>query len=133
MVRKMKPEKKRQIAKADTKVKRKSYKKSVLVNQEKIKNNRHNYSALAGVAVIVLLVVISITMTKASNDIEGKIEEYDKQISIYNQKLEEEKQRGEELKRHAVEITTKQFIIEFAREKLGLVFEDEIIFRPDEE
>ena len=45
---------------------------------------------------------------------------------------DEQKQRKEDLQTRSIYITTKQFVEEFAREKLGLVFEDEIIFRPED-
>ena len=41
-------------------------------------------------------------------------------------------ERKEELQTRSIYVTTKQFIEEFAREKLGLVYEDELIFRAND-
>lgn len=100
-----------------------------------IQNRRiaHNYTWLAGLAVIVLMVVICFAVNSASGRLEDKNAAYDKQIEALNEQLAEQKQRREELDTRSIYVTTKQFIEEFAREKLGLVYEDELIFRPQDE
>lgn len=92
----------------------------------------HNYTWLAGLAVIVLMGVICSVVNKASDKLEDKNEAYEQQIEALDNQIAEQKQRREDLQTRSIYITTKQFIEEFAREKLGLVFEDEIIFRPED-
>ena len=48
------------------------------------------------------------------------------------QQIDEQNKRKEELQTRSIYVTTKQFIEEFAREKLGLVYEDELIFRAND-
>ena len=43
--------------------------------------------------------------------------------------IQEEQERTEELREYSKYIKTKKYIEEVAREKLGLIYEDEIIFR----
>jgi cell division protein DivIC len=57
---------------------------------------------------------------------------YDEQIALLENQLDEQAQRRDELQTRSIYVTTKQFIEEFAREKLGLVYEDELIFRPQD-
>ncbi len=119
------------------------------VRRKKVKNSRNNrkYPAhkyvtykvnsvgakLVTVFVVIILVaVICGAVGTATKAIKKKNAEYDEQIAILTQQLEDEAERRVELEYHSVYITTKQFIEEFAREKLGLVFEDELIFRPED-
>ena len=45
--------------------------------------------------------------------------------------LKEEKNRAEELEHLKLEIKTKKFIEDTAREKFGLTYENEIVFEPE--
>ena len=85
----------------------------------------HNYTWLAGLAGIALMLVICFVVGRSSGKLEDKNNLYDKQIADQNQ-------RRDELNTRSVYVTTKQFIEEFAREKLGLVYEDELIFRAND-
>lgn len=115
---------------AEKKVKRNSKKHVVVIQNKRIE---HNYTWLAGVFVIVLMVVICIGVDKASDNLKEKNASYDEQIVTLNSQIEDQKARREALELRSVYITTKQFVEEFAREKLGLVYEDELIFRPKQE
>ena len=53
-------------------------------------------------------------------------------IPLLENQHDEQAQRRDELQTRSIYVTTKQFIEEFAREKLGLVYEDELIFRPQD-
>ena len=57
---------------------------------------------------------------------------FDEQIALIENKLVERAQRRDELQTRSIYVTPKQFIEEIAREKLGLVYEDELIFRPQD-
>lgn len=49
-----------------------------------------------------------------------------------DEKIEDEKQRTQEIEEYDKYTQSKMYIIEIAQRVLGLVFEDEIIFREDE-
>ena len=53
-----------------------------------------------------------------------------KNESIRN-RLEDEKNRAEELENLKLEIKTRKFIEETAREKFGLTYDNEIVFEPE--
>lgn len=105
-------------------------KKVVVVKHRRISRN---LSWLAGVAAVILMAIIFLFVRKGAERLEEKNKNLDKQIATLESQLSEQETRREELEKKSIYITTKQFIEEFAREKLGLVFEDEIIFRPKEE
>lgn len=92
----------------------------------------HNYTWLAGFAVIILMVIICFAVNKSAARLEDKNTVYDEQIALLENQLDEQAQRRDELQTRSIYVTTKQFIEEFAREKLGLVYEDELIFRPQD-
>ena len=92
----------------------------------------HNYTWLAGLAVIALMLVICFVVGRSSGKLEDKNNLYDKQIAELDVQIADQNQRRDELNTRSVYVTTKQFIEEFAREKLGLVYEDELIFRAND-
>lgn len=107
------------------------YGKHVVVMQNR--RISHNYTWLAGVAAILLVAVICLVVARSSSRLEDKNAAYDKQIAALTQQIDEQSKRKEELQTRSIYVTTKQFIEEFAREKLGLVYEDELIFRANDD
>lgn len=99
-----------------------------------VRNRRiaHNYTWLAGFAVIILMVIICFAVNRAAGRLEDKNAVYDAQIAQLENQISEQEQRTDELQTRSIYVTTKQFIEEFAREKLGLVYKDELIFRPQD-
>lgn len=91
-----------------------------------------NYTWLAGVVVIALMLVICLVVSRSSAKLEDKNVMYDKQIAELNLQIDDQNKRKDELQTRSIYVTTKQFIEEFAREKLGLVYKDELIFRAND-
>ncbi len=87
-----------------------------------------------GIGIIAFVVLIlfgivafrKIDLEKQSVQAKQKIEELDAQIA-------EEKERTEEIKNLEAYVHTKRYIEDVAREKLGLVYKDEIILKQEEE
>lgn len=77
------------------------------------------------------MVIICVAMGSASKRVKERNAAYDKQIEVLSNKIEDQEERRTQLDYRSVFITTKQFVEEFAREKLGLIFDDELIFRPE--
>jgi cell division protein FtsB len=50
---------------------------------------------------------------------------------LLDDQIEDEKARAESIEEFSKEVQTKGYIEEVAREKLGLVYEDEIMFKED--
>ena len=92
----------------------------------------HNYTWLAGLAVVALMLVICFVVGRSSGKLEDKNNLYDKQIAELDVQIADQNESRDELNTRSVYVTTKQFIEEFAREKLGLVYEDELIFRAND-
>ena len=81
-------------------------------------------------AVMVLSICAIVTYKQQSLDLaEAKADE---KIEQLNKQIEDEQQRAEDIEEKKAYVKTKKFIDEMAREKFGLVYKDEIIFKSEE-
>lgn len=83
--------------------------------------------AIAGVVVLMLIfvTVASLSLRVQNSNKQERIEELQAQIA-------EEKQKSEEIEEYSKYVQTKKYAEEVAKEKLGLVYEDEIIFKAED-
>ena len=98
--------------------------------QKKIKTIKRRIE-FAAITIIVLLLAIVVGVAgyrkKQKNDIYlEKIVELEKQI-------EKEEQRKEDLVEYGKYVQTDRYIEEIARERLGLIMPDEIVFKPQKD
>lgn len=68
-----------------------------------------------------------------SRDLAGELAEYKKQERSLTKKVEEEKARTKEIDERKEYMQTDAYVEEAARDRLGLVKDNEIIFREEEE
>ena len=80
---------------------------------------------LAAVAVMLLLVVVSVK----SVGLMQKQKSYDERIATLQAQIESEEQRTTDIEEFETYTTTRKYIEEVAKEKLGLVYPGEIIFK----
>lgn len=76
-----------------------------------------------------MLVVVAIN----NYNLKKKLARYKEKEQILTEQLEEERKRTEEIQEFQKYTKTKKYIEEVAREKLGLVYEDEIIIQTEED
>lgn len=83
---------------------------------------------------LVTLVVVMVMMVVAVRSVElkQKIEMKQQELALLEAQIEEEKLRTLEIEEFAKEVQTKGYIENLAREKLGLVYEGEILFKQDD-
>ena len=79
--------------------------------------------------VIVMLVVVAVN----NHNLKKKLAGYREREQILTEQLEAEKKRTEEIEEFQKYTKTKKYIEEVAREKLGLVYEDEIIIQTEDD
>lgn len=84
--------------------------------------------ALVTVVVVILLVVVGVR----SYGLTQKREELQKQMEEVLELQEKEKQKAAEIEEYAKYTKTLKFYEEYAKKKLRLVYEDEIIFIREE-
>lgn len=81
--------------------------------------------------IVVLSLVLCVTLSYKRSKLITQEKEYSRQISELKKEKKEATKRAEELKEYKKYVKTDEYIEEVAREKLGLVYKDEIIFEPD--
>lgn len=83
---------------------------------------------LIGCVVVLLCGIFTINTIK----LEGKRKEYSRKIEEYKKDIEQLESDAEEIEELKSYVQTQSYIEQMAREKLGLVYKDEIIFKANE-
>lgn len=83
---------------------------------------------LTGVVVLMLVVVVAVR----SSDLKQKQAVYAEREAALEKQIEEEKARTEEIEEYRKYTQTKKYVEEVAKDKLGLVYEGEIIFKEED-
>ena len=101
--------------------------KRKIVFRRKKKENRLSM-LMVTMAVLMLLIVISF------KSVELKREQavYDEKIGVLNSQIEEEQLRAAEIEEYGKYTQTMKYVEEVAKDKLGLVYEGEIIFKSED-
>ena len=87
---------------------------------------RHKRSIL-GISAVILLLVSVLSVNGIS--LRAKDKEYQAQEAELKTRLQEEKDRTEEIDNLESYVSTNEYIEQVAKEKLGLVYSNEIIFK----
>ena len=92
------------------------------------KRNQNRFSmVLVGIVVTLITVVVALQ----SVELKKRIEDLDQNIVELEQQKEAEQKRAEEIEEFRKYTQTKRYKEEVAKEKLGLVYEGEIIFQEE--
>lgn len=83
---------------------------------------------LVMLVVLMLLVVVSIN----SIGLRKKRESYRERENALQEQIDAEEERSEQIEEYRKYTQTKKYVEEVAKEKLGLVNEGEIIYKPEE-
>ena len=97
-------------------------------NKRRSRNSLGNRMALIGITVVVGSLAVVVHIGGASlreRDLEAREQALEKTLA-------KEEARAAELEEYRVYVQTKQYIEKVAKEKLGLVNKDEILFKADE-
>jgi len=83
---------------------------------------------LTGIVVLMLVVVVAVR----SSELKQKQAVYAEREAALEKQIEEEKARTEEIEEYRKYTQTKKYVEEVAKDKLGLVYEGEIIFKEED-
>ncbi len=92
-------------------------------------NKPRNLLSIAIVSVIVVMLVIVLRV--GSDRLSDKKAAYDKKEAYLIEQIEKEHKRADEIEEYRKYTRTKQYIEDLAKERLGLVYKDEIIFEAE--
>ena len=82
---------------------------------------------LVGIALLMLLIAVGVKRI----ELERKQEAYLQEEAELQRKIDQEKARSEELEEYEKYTQTQKYVEDVAKEKLGLVYEDEIVFKEE--
>ena len=92
------------------------------------KRHQNRFSMfLVSLVVLMIMVVVAVR----SVELQQKIEGYDTQIASLTTQIEAENTMAEEIEEYRKYTQTKAYVEEVAKDKLGLVYEGEILFKED--
>lgn len=80
---------------------------------------------------MVVLMLMTVIVVK-SNQLKDKMAEYDAKEAQLTEQIENEEKRTQELIEYEKYTKTAKYVEEVAKDKLGLVYEDEIIFESED-
>jgi cell division protein DivIC len=95
--------------------------------KKSVRKNRKNLLLVGGVVLI-----LCFAMSYKQVQLESKKTAYEKELETLNKQLLTEEERAEQIEDYQAYVETKKYIEEEAREKLGLVYPDEIIFEAEQ-
>lgn len=95
-------------------------------SQRKKGNNRREMACIS-----VVLVVLMAFMLVVSNRLREKNENYEATVALLNQQIEAESERAQEIEELREYVQTPEYAGQAARERLGMVGENEILFRAE--
>ena len=83
-----------------------------------------------GLIIFVVLILMAVILFK-SHELKQKQADYQQKEAILQAQIEEEHERTQKLTDYEKYTKTDKFVEEIAKEKLGLLYENEILFRSD--
>lgn len=90
-------------------------------------------SILGAVITFALVLVIGVALLVGKSSIDAKNKEYESQIAKLENQLKEQEERKQDLEEYRKYIQTKKFVEEVAKDKFGLLYPNEIMFKPKED
>ena len=102
-----------------------------MTSSGKRKLSVENKVGMLTIAIVVVVLIVALLIQ--SNTLKKKIVSYTASNEELEYQIQAEKDRAKELELLPDYITSDEFVEKTAREKFGLVYEDEIIFKPSEE
>ena len=89
-------------------------------------------STIAGMTLAVLVIfVLAFVLWRSKADLAKKNAVYEAQIAELQTQIKQEEKRGEELSDYQKYVQTKKYMEEIAKNKFGLIYPDEIVFKPN--
>ena len=91
------------------------------------RKRRQNRFSMFLVTMVVVMIIVVVSIS--SINLKAKYEEQQKTIEQLDEQIAEEEKRSEEIEEYRKYTQTKKYAEDVAKEKLGLVYEGEILFK----
>ena len=94
------------------------------------RKRRQNRFSMFLVSIVVVMILVAVWVR--SMELQRKLDTYTVKQEQLEEKISDEEQRQQEIQEFRKYTQTKKYAEEVAKEKLGLVYEDEILFKQEE-
>lgn len=94
------------------------------------RKRRQNRFSMFLVTLVVLMILVVVSVK--SSDLKKQQEVYITKEEDLNKRIEAEEHRTKDIEDYRKYTQTKKYVEEVAKDKLGLVYEDEILFKEEE-
>ena len=98
--------------------------------REVLRKKRQNRLGMFLVLMVVLMLLVVVSVK--SVELRQKLEAYQAEEKALQEQIDAENARTQEIEEYRKYTQTKKYVEEVAKEKLGLVNEGEIIYKPEE-
>ena len=98
----------------------------------KKRKKRNSQNKIAMLSITFVVAVLFIAMMTKSLKLQQQISDCRTEIKAVESQMEEEKERTKEIDEIKERMDTDEYVAEVAREKLGLVKDNEIVFKEEE-
>lgn len=98
-------------------------------SKKRKKKKKVGYNSLGMIAIALVVLVLLGGLMLKSNDLKERLTGYDAKAATLQQQIEDEQTRTEEIDKLKKYMETDEYAEEVAREKLGLVKDNEIVFK----
>lgn len=103
-----------------------------MVRNLKRKRSTRRQSRIASLMIIAAVIMVCIVSTVVVSDLQNKSRQLAAEEQVLQQKIDQARQKSENLVALQQNMQTNQYIEDVAKEKLGMVYPDEIVIRPAE-
>lgn len=110
---------------------KKSVRKGAAVAKRKVAYRKRSQNKFSMFLVTVVVLMVLIVVTVRNSQIREKVDSYNVRLEQLNTQIEKEQARTQEIEEYGKYTQTKKFVEEVAKEKLGLVYENEIIYKQE--
>lgn len=102
-----------------------------MARRRRVAYRRRQQNRFSMFLVTLVVVMILVLVWVRSVELHSKIDAKAAEVTQLEEQIEAERQRAIEIEALGKEVQTKGYIEDIAREKLGLVYEDEILFKQE--
>ncbi len=99
--------------------------------KRKVTYRKRSQNRLSMFLVSLVVILITIVVAVKSVDLKQKLSTYEAKEQQLNAQLDAENERAEEIEEFSTYTQTKRYAEEVAKDKLGLVYEGEILFQEE--
>jgi len=102
------------------------------MSRRRIAYRKRNQNKLSMFLVTIVVLMIMVVVAVRSVEINRKLDETAVEIENLNAQIAVEDERAEEIAEYEKYTQTKKYVEEVAKDKLGLVYEGEILFKKED-